>query len=61
MLTLKRTKDHRTADLVATFFLACSDLLIICYYLFFGADGVWTADWMGYPGMANPDGASYQG
>ncbi|MFI6854340.1 hypothetical protein [Streptomyces sp. NPDC050416] len=44
--------------LAVTAFLA--DLWLVSVVLVFGADGVFTEDWMGYPGMMDPTGHGYQ-
>ncbi|MFF7791355.1 hypothetical protein [Streptomyces sp. NPDC007991] len=44
--------------LAVTAFLA--DLWLVSMALVFGADGVFTEDWMGYPGMMDPTGQGYQ-
>jgi hypothetical protein len=37
-----------------------ADLWLVSAVLVFGADGVFTEDWMGYPGMMDPTGQGYQ-
>jgi hypothetical protein len=37
-----------------------ADLWFISLAVVFGSDGVFTEDWMGYPGMMDPTGRSYQ-
>ncbi|MFH9005972.1 hypothetical protein ACH4E5_22415 [Streptomyces afghaniensis] len=44
--------------LAVTAFLA--DLWLVSAVLVFGADGVFTEDWMGYPGMMDSTGQGYQ-
>lgn len=55
-----RTEEHRDRDFAAASFAALLDLLLICLCLV-GGDGVWTADWMGYPGPVDSTASSYQG
>lgn len=55
----QRTEEHRDRDFAAASFAALLDLLLICLCLV-GGDGVWTADWMGYPGPMDSTAASYQ-
>ncbi|MEU1117980.1 MULTISPECIES: hypothetical protein [unclassified Streptomyces] len=58
---LARTRQHRHADFAAATALGLLDLLLVGAVLSLGMDGIWTADWMGYPGPMDPQGASYQG
>ncbi|MGK5694201.1 hypothetical protein ACSNOJ_15075 [Streptomyces sp. URMC 128] len=44
--------------LAVTAFLA--DLWLVSTAIVFGADGVFTEDWMGHPGMMDPTGQGYQ-
>ncbi|MEU1852163.1 hypothetical protein ABZ499_23540 [Streptomyces sp. NPDC019990] len=37
-----------------------ADLWLVSAVIVFGADGVFTEDWMGYPGMMDPTGQGYQ-
>jgi hypothetical protein len=37
-----------------------ADLWFISLAVVFGSDGIFTEDWMGYPGMMDPTGRSYQ-
>ncbi|MFJ7072310.1 hypothetical protein [Streptomyces sp. NPDC098781] len=36
------------------------DLWLVSGIIVFGADGIFTEDWMGYPGMTDPAGQGYQ-
>ncbi|MDQ1042502.1 hypothetical protein [Streptomyces sp. V4I2] len=36
------------------------DLWLVSAAIVFGSDGVFTEDWMGYPGMTDPSGQGYQ-
>ncbi|MCD9195860.1 hypothetical protein LUZ64_32360 [Streptomyces albireticuli] len=36
------------------------DLWLVSGAIVFGADGIFTEDWMGYPGMTDPTGQGYQ-
>jgi hypothetical protein len=58
---LERTQRHRHADFAAASVLSLLDLLLVGASLVLGMDGIWTADWMGYPGPMDSGGASYQG
>ncbi|WP_345554109.1 hypothetical protein [Streptomyces lannensis] len=58
---LERTRQHQHADFAAASVLALLDLLLVSAFLVLGMDGIWTADWMGYPGPMDSTGASYQG
>ncbi|GAA3813816.1 hypothetical protein [Streptomyces chiangmaiensis] len=58
---LKRTRQHRHADFGAASVLSLLDLLLVGAFLILGMDGIWTADWMDYPGPVDSTGASYQG
>jgi hypothetical protein len=40
--------------------LIAVDLLLVGGILLFGSDGIFTEDWMGYPGPMDPMGAGYQ-
>jgi hypothetical protein len=37
-----------------------ADLWLVSAAIVFGADGIFTEDWMGYPGMMDPTGQGYQ-
>ncbi|MFF5982261.1 hypothetical protein ACFY78_25765 [Streptomyces olindensis] len=37
-----------------------ADLWLVSAVIVFGADGVFTEEWMGYPGMVDPTGQGYQ-
>ncbi|MFJ3926237.1 hypothetical protein [Streptomyces sp. NPDC090022] len=37
-----------------------ADLWLVSGVVVFGADGIFTEEWMGYPGMMDPDGQGYQ-
>lgn len=56
-----RTEEHRDVDCAVASVAALLDLLLIGFFLMVGGDGIWTADWMGYPGPVDATGASYQG
>ncbi|MFF1478147.1 hypothetical protein ACFVYD_11335 [Streptomyces sp. NPDC058301] len=56
-----RTEEHRDVDFAVASVAALLDLLLIGVFLMLGGDGIWTADWMGYPGPVDSTGASYQG
>ncbi|WP_225859114.1 hypothetical protein [Streptomyces albicerus] len=36
------------------------DLWLVSAAIVFGSDGIFTEDWMGYPGMTDPSGQGYQ-
>lgn len=36
------------------------DVWLLSSVVVFGSDGIFTEDWMGYPGMMDPEGQSYQ-
>jgi hypothetical protein len=57
---LAPTPAYRRFDvtLAVTAFLA--DLWFISLAVVFGSDGIFTEGWMGYPGMMDPTGQSYQ-
>lgn len=57
---LRRSRRHQTVDCVATGLLIAVDVLLVGGILLFGSDGIFTADWMGYPGPMDPTGAGYQ-
>ncbi|MGW0776244.1 hypothetical protein ACWD01_21915 [Streptomyces sp. NPDC002835] len=57
---LSRTVEHRHADFAAAAVMALLDLLLVGGQLALGMDGIFTADWMGYPGPMHPEGATYQ-
>ncbi len=57
---LTRTLEHRHADFATAAVLALLDLLLVAGQLVLGMDGIFTADWMGYPGPMHPEGAGYQ-
>ncbi|NEB02721.1 hypothetical protein G3I78_27220 [Streptomyces sp. SID13726] len=37
-----------------------ADLWLVSTAVVFGSDGIFTEDWMGYPGMMDPNGQGYQ-
>ncbi|MET7458207.1 hypothetical protein ABZT03_41530 [Streptomyces sp. NPDC005574] len=57
---LRRSRRHRQADGAVTAAFVVADLLLVTAILLLGTEGVFTEDWLGYPGMMDPNGASYQ-
>ncbi|MFD4552932.1 hypothetical protein ACFWP5_01170 [Streptomyces sp. NPDC058469] len=57
---LRRSRAHRRADAIACGLLVGLDVLLVAVILLLGSDGIFTADWMGHPGMMDSTGASYQ-
>lgn len=57
---LHRSPRHRAADVAVAATLALVDLLLVAAVLVLGSDGVFTEDWLGYPGPMDPTGATYQ-
>jgi hypothetical protein len=57
---LRRSWRHRQADGALTAVFVVADLLLVGAILLLGTEGVFTEDWLGYPGMMDPNGAAYQ-
>ncbi|MDX3672196.1 hypothetical protein PV733_45235 [Streptomyces europaeiscabiei] len=57
---LERSKRHRRADVGVAVVMVAVDLVVLGWVLMLGTEGVFTEDWLPYPGMMAPDGASYQ-
>ncbi|WP_371667793.1 hypothetical protein OG985_09215 [Streptomyces sp. NBC_00289] len=57
---LRRSWRHRQADGALTAVFVIADLLLVGAILLLGTEGVFTEDWLGYPGMMDPNGATYQ-
>lgn len=57
---LCRSPEHRRTDGVLCALLVGLDVLFVAAILMLGADGVFTEDWMGYPGPEDSTALSYQ-
>jgi hypothetical protein len=57
---LRRSRRHQNVDCAVTGLLIAMDVLLVAGILLLGSDGIFTEDWMGYPGMMDPTGATYQ-
>ncbi|WP_338899797.1 hypothetical protein WBG99_32660 [Streptomyces sp. TG1A-60] len=57
---LERSEGHQRADIRVAVLLVVVDLIVISWVLMLGTEGVFTEDWLPYPGMMAPEGASYQ-
>lgn len=57
---LHRSPRHRAADIGVTAVLVLLDLLLIAAVLVLGSEGVFTEDWLGYPGPVDSTAAGYQ-
>ncbi|WP_327731133.1 hypothetical protein OG250_40950 [Streptomyces sp. NBC_00487] len=57
---LVRSERHQRADIGAAVVLGAVDLVVIGWVLILGTEGVFTEDWLPYPGMTAPDGETYQ-
>ncbi|MET9812265.1 MULTISPECIES: hypothetical protein [unclassified Streptomyces] len=51
---------YRRFDVTLAVAALPADLWLVSAVIVFGADGVFTEDWMGYPGMIDPTGQGYQ-
>ena len=56
----RRSRRHQNVDCAVTGLLIAVDVLLVAGILLLGSEGIFTEDWMGYPGMMDPTGASYQ-
>jgi len=56
----RRSHRHQNVDHAVTGLLIAVDLLLVAGILLLGSDGIFTEDWMGYPGPMDPAGAGYQ-
>ncbi|MEU6180291.1 hypothetical protein [Streptomyces coeruleorubidus] len=54
------TPAYRRFDVALAVTALLADLWLVSTAIVFGADGVFTEDWMGYPGMMDPTGQGYQ-
>jgi hypothetical protein len=57
---LVRSQRHQRADIGAAVLLGAVDLVVIGWVLMLGTEGVFTEDWLPYPGMMAPGGETYQ-
>jgi hypothetical protein len=57
---LVRTPAYRRFDVALAVTALLADLWLVSAAIVFGADGVFTEDWMGYPGMMDLTGQGYQ-
>jgi hypothetical protein len=57
---MRRSHRHQTVDRAVTGLLICVDVLLVGGILLLGSDGIFTEDWLGYPGMMDSTGAGYQ-
>jgi hypothetical protein len=57
---LHRSPRHRATDFRVTAVLVVLDLLLIAAVLALGGEGVFTEDWLGYPGPVDSTAAGYQ-
>lgn len=57
---LRRSRTHRRADAIACGLLAGLDVLLVALILLLGSEGIFTEDWMGYAGIMDSTGTSYQ-
>lgn len=57
---LRRSGRHRHADGAVAVLLALADILLVVAILVLGSDGIFTAGWMGDPGMMDSTGQSFQ-
>ncbi|MFD5133696.1 hypothetical protein [Streptomyces olindensis] len=51
---------YRRFDMRLAVAALLADLWLVSAVIVFGADGVFTEEWMGYPGMVDPTGQGYQ-
>ncbi|GGX01939.1 hypothetical protein GCM10010383_35090 [Streptomyces lomondensis] len=51
---------YRRFDVTLAVTALLADLWLVSAVIVFGADGVFTEDWIGYPGMIDPTGQGYQ-
>ncbi|MDN0197661.1 hypothetical protein [Streptomyces sp. S.PNR 29] len=56
----KRSDRHKAVDCAVSGLLLAVDLLLVVAILVLGSEGVFTEDWMGYPGMTDPAGETFQ-
>ncbi|MGW3284858.1 hypothetical protein ACWDR3_09460 [Streptomyces sp. NPDC001002] len=57
---LRRSPEHRRSDGITCALFVTLDLLLVAGILLLGTEGVFTEDWMPYPGMMDSTGFSYQ-
>ncbi|MFJ6080337.1 hypothetical protein ACIQI8_02960 [Streptomyces sp. NPDC092369] len=57
---LRRSPEHRRTDGITCALLVAVDLLLVSAILLLGTEGVFTEDWMPYPGMMDSRAFSYQ-
>ncbi|MCT9078246.1 hypothetical protein [Streptomyces fulvoviolaceus] len=57
---LRRPEQRRGVDLAVATVLALVDVVLFGVILLLGSDGVFTEDWLGYPGPMDSTSASYQ-
>ncbi|GHE57788.1 hypothetical protein [Streptomyces capitiformicae] len=56
----ERSEGHQRADMRIAALMVAVDLLVVGWILAGGTEGVFTEDWLPYPGMMNPTGETYQ-
>lgn len=54
------TPAYLRFDVALTVLALLVDLWFVSAVIVFGSDGIFTEDWMGYPGMTDPEGQGYQ-
>ncbi|MDW4904147.1 hypothetical protein RB628_02035 [Streptomyces sp. ADMS] len=54
------TPAYLRLDVAFTVLALLVDLWLVSAVIVFGSDGVFTEDWMGYPGMTDPEGQGFQ-
>ncbi|MEV8392718.1 MULTISPECIES: hypothetical protein [unclassified Streptomyces] len=57
---LAPTPAYLRLDVVLATSALLVDLWLVSAAIVFGSDGIFTEDWMGYPGMTDPSGQGYQ-
>jgi hypothetical protein len=57
---LRRSPEHRRADGITCALLITLDVLLVAGILLLGTEGIFTEDWMPYPGMMDATAFSYQ-
>lgn len=57
---LAPTPAYRRFDVALAVTALLADLWFVSSAVVLGSDGIFTEDWMGYPGMMDPTGQSYQ-
>jgi hypothetical protein len=57
---MKRSDRHEAVDCAVSGLLLAVALLLVVAILAMGSDGIFTEDWMGYAGMMDPAGETFQ-